>query len=106
MSRGRPKNPNTRVQRPRYSEDNDDRAMIHDKTDKAHYGVITSRTLPLLSRTSVIAANADRVTLLLSAFFTRSRAYTYDTYVRMYISVCKLEKGREEIVSSKDNQQL
>lgn len=94
MSRGRPKNPNTRVQRPRYSEDNDDRAMIHDKTDKAHYGVITSRTLPLLSRTSVIAANADRVTLLLSAFFTRSRAYTYDTYVRYVYQRLQIRKGK------------
>lgn len=68
--------------------------MIHDKTDKAHYGVITSRTLPLLSRTSVIAANADRVTLLLSAFFTRSRAYTYDTYVRYVYQRLQIRKGK------------
>lgn len=68
--------------------------MIHDKTDKAHYGVITSRTLPLLSRTSVIAANADRVTLLLSAFFARSRAYTYDTYVRYVYQRLQIRKGK------------
>lgn len=34
MSRGRPKNPNN-ANNVRVSEDNDDRGMIHDKTDKA-----------------------------------------------------------------------